>query len=320
MSASKLTSSQSVFEWTNISPRMKAKGHIVESVNETEPDLSESRAMSTVTGYLSGVSPSLLAFIVFGTTKTFQRKMYKTFVPKVIRKKIARCRKRRHGGGGGDDDNDDDFACRHAEGRLPFSSSSAAGSSFARASTLVIAPPPPPLDTKSIGSTSSPTTPRTPGRGSLRPPERASFLLPIQEPSKKGPAAAVDEVEMETQNMPHRRSQIGVAVSGTPEPLEEPQPVLKKSRGRRSTFGTVGTFFRDDSLESLQQIPLSRFNVSKHNNGGDGGLDELQMTSSNRQIPGQTHSFASTTTIWSEGRSVSGEHRALGRTRFGSVS
>lgn len=51
------------------------------------PDLSEKKALSSVRGYLSGVTPSLIAFIVFGTTKTFQRKMYDTFMPSIFRKK-----------------------------------------------------------------------------------------------------------------------------------------------------------------------------------------------------------------------------------------
>lgn len=264
--------------------------------------------MSTVTGYLSGVSPSLLAFIVFGTTKTFQHKMYKTFIPQAIRQKLS---------GHKHDDLNGEFACRNAEGSLPFSS--AARSSFARASTIVVTSPPlPPPDAKSIGSTS------TPRRGSIRPPERTSFLSPIREPfqNRRGSAtaAAVDDVEAQVL----RRSQIGVAVSGTPEP-QSPKPVLHKSRGRRATFGTVGTFFRDDSVEDLQQqIPLSRFNVSKHNTHDGNGAGEVHVSNHhNRHFPGRTDSFASTTTtttIWSEARPLSGDNRALGRTRFGSVS
>lgn len=267
--------------------------------------------MSTVTGYLSGVSPSLLAFIVFGTTKTFQHKMYQTFIPQAIRKKLS---------GHKHSDLDDGFTCRNAEGSLPFSS--AAWSSFARASTIVVTGPPhPPPDTKSIGSTSAPTTPCTPRRGSLRPPERTSFLSPIREPfqNRRGSAAAVDDVE--AQGL--RRSQIGVAVSGSPEP-QSPRPVLHKSRGRRATFGTIGTFFRDDSVEDLQQqIPLSRFNMRKHNTHNDDGYGAGQVHTSNMHFPGRTDSFASTTTtttIWSEARPLSGDNRALGRTRFGSVS
>lgn len=297
--------------------------------------------MSTVTGYLSGVSPSLLAFIVFGTTKTFQRKMFNTFVPKVIRRRICGTGKR--------DDEDGDFACRNANGRLPFaSSSSGAGSSFARASTLVVAAPPPRslgADAKSIGSVSvltpprTPRTPRTPRQGSKL--ERASFLMPIQEPdpisinnnNNHNNYNATDDVESQML----RRSQIGVALTGTPEP-QSPRPTLQPS-GRRATFSTIRTFFRNDSDESLQQIPLSRFNMKKHNHDNNDDDDDddddnrnnnhhYNNTSNggkrtNRPIPGRTDSFASTTTtttIWSEGRSGSAENRAHGRTRFGSVS
>lgn len=348
---------QSVFEWTNIAPRIAAQSHIVASVDDTIPDLSERRAMATVTGYLSGVSPSLLAFIVFGTTKTFQRKMYKTFVPAAIRQKWSGRRKH---GGPDDDDDDNDKYTRRPEGSLPFSS--AARSSFARASTLVGTgppPPPPPPDAKSIGSTSAPTTPRTaqapPRRVSVRSHgERASFLLmPIQGSLAKHRRSATVSVVDDIESQALRRSQIGVAVSSTPEQLQTPQPAVlqtQTTRGRRAaTLGTVGTFYRDDSLEDLgqQQIPLSRFHVkNKHNTYSGAGASapnnnnntsrsssrsRLQKTNnSSRQFPARPDSFGSTrtttTTIWSESaRPLSGDNlhhpRASGqKPRFGSIS
>lgn len=353
-----LYSCKSVFEWTNIAPRIAAQSHIVESVDDTIPDLSERRAMATVTGYLSGVSPSLLAFVVFGTTKTFQRKMYKTFVPAAIRQKLSG--RRRHGDPD-DDDNDDDKYTRRPEGSLPFSS--VARSSFARASTLVGTgppPPPPPPDAKSIGSTSAPTTPRTitqgPRRVSVRSHgERTSFLLmPIQGSLAKHRRSATVSVVDDIESQALRRSQIGVAVSSTPEQLQTPQPAVlqtQTTRGRRAaTLGTVGTFYRDDSLEDLgqqHQIPLSRFHVkNKHNTYSGAGATapnnnntsrssssgRLQkINNSSRQFPARPDSFGSTrtttTTIWSESaaRPLSGDNhhhpRASGqKPRFGSIS
>ncbi|PVI02243.1 hypothetical protein DM02DRAFT_653710 [Periconia macrospinosa] len=76
-----------VFEYYSFMPRLSARGHVVESALRSEPDLSRKRALSSVRGYLTGVSPSMLAFVVFGTTKPFQQKMYTTFVPRIFRKK-----------------------------------------------------------------------------------------------------------------------------------------------------------------------------------------------------------------------------------------
>jgi hypothetical protein len=45
-------------------------------------DLSAEHAKEIVTNFLPGVSPSLLSFIVFGTTKPFRHYMYKKFVPR----------------------------------------------------------------------------------------------------------------------------------------------------------------------------------------------------------------------------------------------
>lgn len=280
--------------------------------------------------------------------------MYKAFLPASLRRKISgRTRD-------GDGDDDDNFACRNAEGRLPLSSN--AGSSFARASTVVAVPPPPPpkdfYTTSIYSSTSAPTTPRT------TIPKRASFLLPIQEPPTGGGGGgvlrqsnftsntipigiAIDDVDeeqeedIEAQMMsPHasrrplRRSQIGVAISKPADLLEPPKPTHNNGQGqkrRRATLSSLGTgtFFRDDSSESLQQaqqIPLSRFNVSKHDTLG-GELTTQPTINSRQQFLGRTDSFASTTTtttIWSEAvpppRRGSEDHRALGRTRFGSVS
>lgn len=179
----------SVFEYTNVGPRLSAKGHVVESAYKPEPDTSHKRALSSVRGYLSGVSPSLLAFIVFGTTKTFQKKMYKTFVPKFLRK-----------GGNASDDDDDMFRCR-APSQLPLSNYS----STIRGSSAML-PPPSTADTyvnspRSLSHHDS--------NLSMWKPEPAALLSTI--PDEPDEFAEVDP------RFP-RRSQIGMALSKLPTP------------------------------------------------------------------------------------------------------
>ncbi|KAF4922844.1 hypothetical protein CGCVW01_v005053 [Colletotrichum viniferum] len=76
-----------VFEYTNVIPKIAASNHTIDLADDLQPDLSDKRGRSSVRGYVSGVTPSLVAFLVFGTTKTFQRKMYETFVPRRRRAK-----------------------------------------------------------------------------------------------------------------------------------------------------------------------------------------------------------------------------------------
>lgn len=52
-------------------------------------DLRPSRAISDVQAFLPGVSASLLAFIVFGTTKAFRDFFYHKLVPRHLRRRIA---------------------------------------------------------------------------------------------------------------------------------------------------------------------------------------------------------------------------------------
>ncbi|KAK1851129.1 glycoside hydrolase [Colletotrichum chrysophilum] len=76
-----------VFEYTNVIPKIAASNHTIDLADDLQPDLSNKRGRSSVRGYVSGVTPSLVAFLVFGTTKTFQRKMYETFVPRSLQKR-----------------------------------------------------------------------------------------------------------------------------------------------------------------------------------------------------------------------------------------
>lgn len=161
----------------------------MESAYKPEPDTSHKRALSSVRGYLSGVSPSLLAFIVFGTTKTFQKKMYRTFVPKFLRK------------GNRNDDDDDMFRCR-APSQLPSSNYS----STVRASSSTMLPPP---STANTYVNSPRSLSHQDSSLSMRKPEPAALLSTI--PDEPDDFAEVDP------RFP-RRSQIGMALSKLPTP------------------------------------------------------------------------------------------------------
>ncbi|KAL1858112.1 hypothetical protein Daus18300_010113 [Diaporthe australafricana] len=184
-----------VFEYTNIGPRLTAKGHVVESAYKPEPDVSHKRALSSVRGYLSGVSPSLLAFIVFGTTKTFQKKMYKTFVPKFLRR------------GRRDDDDDDMFTCRNPA-QLP---SDYSNSTIRASSASIMLPRPPSTATTYVNS------PRA-----LSHQHSTSFSM--RSSSKPEPAALLSTIPDEADDFAEvdprfpRRSQIGMALSKLPTP------------------------------------------------------------------------------------------------------
>ncbi|KAG8166234.1 hypothetical protein KVR01_004786 [Diaporthe batatas] len=184
-----------VFEYTNVGPRLSARGHVVESAYKPEPDTSHRRALASVRGYLSGVSPSLLAFIVFGTTKTFQKKMYKTFVPKFLRR-----------GHNVPDDDDDMFRCR-APSHLPLSNYS---STIRGSSSAMLPPPhPPPLSTADTYA-NSPRSLSLSGSSpsSVWKPEPAALLSTIPDEPDDDPIAVDPRLP--------RRSQIGMALPSPP--------------------------------------------------------------------------------------------------------
>ncbi|KAJ4420326.1 hypothetical protein N0V82_004425 [Gnomoniopsis sp. IMI 355080] len=313
-----------VFEWTNISPRVRNRENVLASADETGPDLSHSRAMSTVTGYLSGVSPSLLAFLVFGTTKAFQRKMYRTFVPRFLRK------------------NDDTLTSLRTS-QLPVSSTN--NSSNARASNYYAPQTPSNKHYRSSSSIRSPPdsivftpgTPKTPRGGprdqlqhyrsdsSIRKPEpivveelsprglRPPHLKPIYEPASTW---LEDDSPPESQ----RASQIGVAIS---EPTSPANPVVSPWR--------EPTFLRDaDDSDSAQSednrrsrggppqvsIPLSRFNSSNNTSGvveHNRHWSETANYNSNGGRAGHRRHMSETgsfTQIWSDGRRPSTRNEA----------
>ena len=57
---------------------------------ETSPDISAERAHSDFIQFMSGVSPSILAFVVFGTTKALRAFMWDKFVPRCLKDRLSR--------------------------------------------------------------------------------------------------------------------------------------------------------------------------------------------------------------------------------------
>lgn len=202
----------------------------MESAYKPEPDTSHKRALSSVRGYLSGVSPSLLAFIVFGTTKTFQKKMYKTFVPKFLRK------------GRADDSDDEMFRCR-TPSHLPLSNYN----STIRNSSAIL--PPPSTATTYVNSPRSLS--HQDSSLSMRKPEPAALLSTI--PDEPDDFAEVDP------RFP-RRSQIGMALSKLPTPpkIEDGHSGSWQDNGLSSPYSprtpiypnTINSHSRNESLPS----------------------------------------------------------------------
>lgn len=268
---------------------------------ETEPDLSHKRAMATVTGYLSGVSPSMLAFIVFGTTKTFQRKMYRTFVPRALRRRIsgASSRSSSKGDGNGNGHGDDGMAAWHRGSHLP--PPSTAHSSRARASLTANSSS---GSTATFGSTlkrphsvsvtsASPTTmPTTTTMATTVPSARK--LGPIYEPEYLWLDEEDDEEDENGRRVETggkvRRSQIGLAVT-VPAPPLPPPASARTTMTMTNTIndgGPRGAFLphhhdddddyddtewharhcdSDAGSDGLASIPLSRFNSRTHSRG-----------------------------------------------------
>ncbi|ORY59126.1 uncharacterized protein BCR38DRAFT_399315 [Pseudomassariella vexata] len=74
------------FEILAILPRVATQRKLAQNIADNVLDLSDKRALSSIRGYISGVTPSIVAFIVFGTTRPFREKLLATFVPKRWRK------------------------------------------------------------------------------------------------------------------------------------------------------------------------------------------------------------------------------------------
>lgn len=65
---------------------------------EDSPDLSAERAHNDLIQFMSGVSPGLLAFLVFGTTKALREYMWERLLPRFVRRFINRFSWRRKKG------------------------------------------------------------------------------------------------------------------------------------------------------------------------------------------------------------------------------
>lgn len=64
-----------------------------ETLGSTTVNLHTSNAISDIQTFLPGVSASILAFVVFGTTKAFRDYFYRKFVPRRIRRVRALSRR-----------------------------------------------------------------------------------------------------------------------------------------------------------------------------------------------------------------------------------
>lgn len=328
----------SVFEYTNISPRLKSRLNVLETLHETGPDLSHKRAMSTVTGYLSGVSPSMLAFLVFGTTKPFQRKMYQTFVPAFIRNRNKP-----------EDDDDEFFGCRQPAQHstyLPNKAGYTPNSSGARASTAAgssVNGKSPRFAHRSLSLSSSaagayppqiqiPTYPGSPiqappspqfslshkgSKSSLRNNDpQISSLNPIYEPITGTDALWLDISDATHDQQPTiRRSQIGLAISKTPSP--EPPPVIPPPSLPPQSRGT---FLRDETdSSSAASSPSSQYGPTPP----PAAVVPTSRFSSRKGPPPPSlqRQPSMTVTIWSEGRAdaerPSSRRRSTSRTSIG---
>ncbi|KAI0602460.1 hypothetical protein F4775DRAFT_537336 [Biscogniauxia sp. FL1348] len=71
-----------VFQVATISTEVSQLRNGTREMLGDEPNLSTSRATTDFVLFMPGVSTGLVLFIVFGTTRTFRDKMYRTFIPK----------------------------------------------------------------------------------------------------------------------------------------------------------------------------------------------------------------------------------------------
>lgn len=234
--------------------------------------------MATVTGYLSGVSPSMLAFLVFGTTKTFQQKIFKTFVPKALRRKLNMC-------------DEDDFYTRrqrHAS-HLPTGS---VRHSCAHSTTRAVSLQP-------VAGTNAMASPMEPPAIVVRRPSAVA-----QPGDPRGTSQNVDEpgclwiddASSRSSTPSPSPSQIGVAVT---------IPTFLKDDG-------------DTDVESghgiSAPIPLSRFNARSSNNNDSsnrssaGGPVVNQMSQRSRNT--STVSFAAMD--WNQERTSKSSHGSDG--------
>ncbi|KAK8090863.1 hypothetical protein PG994_000368 [Apiospora phragmitis] len=82
-----LSPSTRIFEVVNIIFQIAAQQNNNRDAAAAVPDMSAGRAISVTYFNMPGVTASLLAFVVFGTTRPFRERMYQTFVPGWFQKK-----------------------------------------------------------------------------------------------------------------------------------------------------------------------------------------------------------------------------------------
>lgn len=71
----------SAFEGYNIVVQVTYNHMDISDSLTAEPDLTASKAQSTIAAFIPGCVAGLFLLICFGTTRQFRRKLYKTFVP-----------------------------------------------------------------------------------------------------------------------------------------------------------------------------------------------------------------------------------------------
>lgn len=76
-----LPSDISAFEGYNIVVQVTYNHMDISDSLTPEPDLTASKAQSTIAAFIPGCVAGLFLLICFGTTRQFRRKLYKTFVP-----------------------------------------------------------------------------------------------------------------------------------------------------------------------------------------------------------------------------------------------
>jgi hypothetical protein len=76
-----LKSTSAIETWLLLFQLGSQKSNMLDAL-ASKPDLSASRAKASAAFTPPGVTGSLVAFIVFGTTEPLRKKMYQTFVPK----------------------------------------------------------------------------------------------------------------------------------------------------------------------------------------------------------------------------------------------
>ncbi|KAH8901284.1 hypothetical protein GQ53DRAFT_740291 [Thozetella sp. PMI_491] len=85
-----------VFILVTLITHIQEKDHVTKDAQAPAPNLTSGYASDAILGYMPAVTPGLLLFIVFGTTKTLRQTMYETFMPRCLRRRRQQRRTSRH--------------------------------------------------------------------------------------------------------------------------------------------------------------------------------------------------------------------------------